>query len=77
MRDALRLAPQAFSAHDQMLGHLYASAASIALARDDRAEARVQAQRALDVYDHAEAVEPGRREKARAILEQAGTRPQK
>ncbi|MBS0557828.1 MAG: serine/threonine protein kinase [Proteobacteria bacterium] len=71
MREALRLAPQAYSSNDQMLGHLYAAAASIALARGDKPEARAQAQHALHVYDGAEAVEPGRRDKALKILHQA------
>lgn len=69
MRDALRLAPQAYSKDDQMLGHLYTAAANISLARGDATETQMQAKRALDVYDHAEAVEPGRREKAQAVLD--------
>lgn len=72
MRDALRLAPQAYSANDQMLGHLHANAAKVALARGDVAQARSHAQRALSIYDHAEAVEPGRREKALEILDKTG-----
>jgi len=65
----LRLAPQAFSSDDQALGHLYTAAATIALARGDVDEAHAQAKRAIDVYDRAEALEPGRREKAQAILD--------
>jgi len=71
MRDALRLAPRAYAENDQMLGHLYAVAATVALARGDKPEARAQALRAIAVYDRAEAVEPGRREKALKILHQA------
>jgi serine/threonine-protein kinase len=73
MREALRLAPQAYpGGDDQMLGHLYTGAAIVAQARGDRAEATMQAKRAIAVYDHAEAVEPGRREKAQAILDAVG-----
>jgi len=69
--EALRLAPHAFAANDQMLGHLHAGAAVVANARGDRAEAARQAQEALAIYAHADAVEPGRREKAQAILDEA------
>ncbi|MEO5561685.1 MAG: tetratricopeptide repeat protein [Dokdonella sp.] len=69
MRDALRLAPQAYSKDDQMLGHLYTAAANIALARGDATETQAQAKLALDVYDHTQAVEPGRREKGQAVLD--------
>lgn len=69
--EALRLAPRAFSANDQMLGHLHATVATIALARGDNRTAREQARLALDVYDHADAVEPGRREIARSLLERS------
>jgi serine/threonine-protein kinase len=70
MREALRLAPQAYpGGDDQLLGHLLTAAAIVAQARGDRAEAAMQAKRAIEVYEHAEAVEPGRREKAQAILD--------
>ena len=70
IREALRLGPQAYpGGDDQLLGHLLTAAAIVAQARGDRAEAAAQATRAIAVYDHAEAVEPGRREKAQAILE--------
>ena len=71
MRDALRLAPLAFARDDQMLGHLYTGAANVALARGDGAEAIAQAHNALAVYDRSTTVEPGRREKAQAVLESA------
>ncbi|MET0232368.1 MAG: serine/threonine-protein kinase [Rhodanobacteraceae bacterium] len=73
MREALRLAPQAYpGGDDQLLGHLLTAAAIVAQARGDRAEAATQAKRAIEVYEHAEAVEPGRREKAQAILDAVG-----
>jgi serine/threonine-protein kinase len=75
MREALRLAPQAYpGGDDQLLGHLLTAAALVAQARGDRTEAAAQAKRAIAVYDHAEAVEPGRREKAQAILDSADGR---
>jgi eukaryotic-like serine/threonine-protein kinase len=69
MRDALRLAPAAYSANDQLLGHTYTAAATVAEARGDDAEAALQARRAVEVYDQAEAVEPGRRGRAQAIID--------
>ena len=72
MEDALRLAPAAYSASDQMLGHLHTAAATVALARGDEDAARVEAALALEIYDRAEAVEPGRREKAHAVLDAIG-----
>ncbi len=69
--EALRLAPAAFSAHDQALGHLYAAVAAVGLAGGDMARAADFARRSLAIYDQAESVEPGRRDKARAILDAA------
>jgi len=69
IEDALRLAPQAYSASDQMLGHLHVAAARVALARGDRDEAKAQVTAALAVYARADAVEVGRREKAQALLD--------
>lgn len=69
--EALRLAPAAFSAHDQALGHLYAAMATVSLARGDTGQAADYARRSLAVYDLAESVEPGRREKAQGLLDAA------
>jgi hypothetical protein len=69
----LRLAPQAYpGGDDQLLGHLLTAAAIVAQARGDRVEAAAQAKRALEVYGHAEAVEPGRRETAQGVLDSLG-----
>jgi eukaryotic-like serine/threonine-protein kinase len=67
--EALRLAPLAFSADDQALGHLYTTVARVNLARGDRIGAGDFARKAIAVYDSAESVEPGRRQKALDILD--------
>ena len=72
--EALRLAPKAFAANDQMLGHLYTGAANVAAARGDDVEAARYARDALAVYDRADAVEPGRRDKALSLVEAAKAR---
>lgn len=69
--EALRLGPQAFTANDQALGNLYTGVATVALARGDARAAVALAGQALAVYAHAESVEPGRREKAEAIVDKA------
>ncbi|MCB1573481.1 MAG: serine/threonine protein kinase [Xanthomonadales bacterium] len=61
--EALRLGPRAFTSNDQALGHLYAAVAAVSLARGDRSAARDFAHQALAVYDRAESVEAGRRQK--------------
>ncbi|MEO8459561.1 MAG: serine/threonine-protein kinase [Dokdonella sp.] len=68
MAEALTLAPRAFSATDQSLGHLHVTAARVALARNDAATAKAEAEQALAIYAKAEVVEPGRREKAQDML---------
>ena len=69
--EALRLAPTAFSASDQSLGNIYSGIAIVALARGDDAQAADLSRHALGIYEHAESVEPGRREKAQATLDSA------
>jgi serine/threonine-protein kinase len=69
--DALRLAPTAYEADDQKFGHLYVAVARVALARGDAAEAVRYAERALAVYDRAQMLEDGRRDKANAVLADA------
>lgn len=67
--EALRLAPGAFSANDQALGHFYAGMATVALARGDKDSAVEFARKSLAIYDRAESVEPGRREKVEGMLD--------
>jgi len=71
MQDALRLGAVAFSKNDPSLGHLYVGAAAVALARGDADRAIAHAQDALSVYDRADTVEPGRRERAQAVIDAA------
>lgn len=71
MRDALRLGDIAFSKNDQGLGHLHVGAANVALAGGDAGQAIAEAQEALAVYARADTVEPGRRERAQAVMDAA------
>jgi serine/threonine-protein kinase len=68
---ALANAPGQFADGSQTLGHIHRNAASVLLASGEPARALAQAQLALAIYDRAEAVEPGRRDQAQALLEQA------
>ncbi|SFN55418.1 serine/threonine-protein kinase [Dokdonella immobilis] len=67
--EALRLSPLAFRANDQAMGNLYVAVARVSLAAGDATKANEFARKALRVYDAAESVEAGRREKAIAILD--------
>lgn len=69
--DALRLAPGAYDANDQKYANLLVAAARVALARGDAAEAASRAQAAIAIYDGADMVEVGRRDKAQALLADA------
>jgi serine/threonine protein kinase/Tfp pilus assembly protein PilF len=68
---ALANAPGQFAANSQTLGHIHRNAASVLLAVGEPDRALAQAELALAIYDRAEAVEPGRREQAHALLERA------
>ncbi len=68
---ALAHAPGQFAEGSQTLGHIHRNAASVLLASGEPARAQAQAELALAIYDRAEAVEPGRRDQAQALLEQA------
>ncbi|MDC8013686.1 serine/threonine-protein kinase [Tahibacter soli] len=69
--DALRLAPGAYDTNDQKYANLLVAAARVALARGDAAEAASRAQAAIAIYDGADMVEAGRRDKAQALLDDA------
>ena len=71
IRDSLRLAPKAFRDNDQKLGNMHTAAARVALMRGDVDEAIAEAAQALAIYDRAETVEEGRREKTLAVLAEA------
>ncbi len=68
---ALESAPGAFTAANQTLGHVYLIAAEIALAGGQAEQALERAEQALQVYALAEAVEPGRRERADDLITRA------
>jgi len=68
---ALLHAPGAFAAGNQTLGHVYLIAADVAMAAADPALALSRAEQALQTYAAAEAVEPGRRERALELATRA------
>lgn len=67
----LAQAGERLPASSQVPGNLLAIAARIELDAGDAGRARELAGRALAAYDRAEAVEPGRREAMRTILDAA------
>lgn len=68
MRDAVRLGPSLLPAGDAALGELHHRAATVLLAGGDASAAAEQARAALAIYDQAESLEPGLREKVQATL---------